>query len=102
MNSSKNLMKVIKNPITDHIPKDITIIALTSQGDISKPSEYLEKFWEIKDNIAIIVPTSIHSGKLQNQVQFAFEKKKFSSFALTPSATLSRLLVAGETVLGLE
>ena len=32
MNTSHTLLKVIKNPVTDHIPLDTRIIGLSTQG----------------------------------------------------------------------
>ena len=94
VNSSKNLLKVIKNPVTDHLPKNINIFKISKDGEKTKPNQFFEKNWEEKDDIAIIIPCSI--SKLEKSSAFSSNKIKISNFELSPSGLLAKLIISAE------
>ena len=43
MNTSKTLLKIVKNPPTDHLPLDSRIIGLSTKGKEVNFRDYVEK-----------------------------------------------------------
>ena len=101
VNSSKNLLKVVRNPITDHIPKNLPAFAFTFKGEECSFKNFIDTNWNIKDELLVILPTCVNNSEYQNSFDFKIKHIKASSFALTPSALLHRILYEAETYINI-
>ena len=94
--SSKILMKVIKNPITDHLPMGIKIVKFDETERLVEFNDFAEA--NATESIAFVVG-AFSKGELK--ADYVTDKISVSSFNLTASIAISKLVNSYEKVFGI-
>ena len=103
-------MKVIKNPVTEHLPPGCVKIGTSVEGDLVNINEYVRKtefrFTSEDPNIEPAVPVFIvgvcahgHPGK---ENQYADSCIGISNYHLSAAACISRIAGAFESLWGIN
>ncbi len=95
--SSQRLMKVIKNPITQHLPSGSIKIGTSVQGKLVEIDTYVEQL--PKDRTIVFQVGSHAHGPCD--VEWTESKISVSSYPLSAAAAASRILTAFEKNLGI-
>jgi rRNA small subunit pseudouridine methyltransferase Nep1 len=90
--SSEILLKTIKNPITDHIPTNIPIIATSEKTRLVDIDEYVNDF-EFSKPVAFVVG-AISKGDLN--IDYHTDSVSVSSYPLTAAVVCSKICNAFE------
>jgi len=90
------LLKVIKNPITDHLPPNCRKITLSFDATVWKPSDYIRELGP-NESICVFVG-AIAKGKDDFADQFVDEKIGISNYSLSASVACSKFCHACEDV----
>ena len=93
-NSQEKLLKVIKNPITDHLPPNCRKITLSFDAPVVKVREYMEKLGE-GESICVFVG-AMAKGTDNFADEFVDEKISISNFSLSASVACSKFCHAAE------
>ena len=102
VNSSKSLLRVIKNPVTSHLPHGTNFFHFSNEGLLKSSDSLFSENWEELDEFAVIIPTCVKNQTASHGMDLNAENVKISSFGLTSSALSARLMVAGERHLKIE
>ena len=102
VNSSKSLLRVIKNPVTSHLPHGTNFFHFSNEGPFKSSDTIFSENWDELNEFAVIIPTCIKNQTASHGMDLSAEKVKISSFGLTSSALSARLMAAGERQLGIE
>lgn len=100
VNSSKHLLKVVKNPVTDHLPKNINIFAISKDGEKTNIKGLLKKTWEDQNSIAFAVSCGVKES--QKWKNYQSKNIKITNFGGSVSRTLVKVIVAGEEYLKID
>lgn len=87
-------MKVIKNPITDHLPPNCRKVTLSFDADIVKVRDYIESF-ESKESVCVFVG-AMAKGKDDFADAFKDESISISNYSLSASVACSKFCHACE------
>lgn len=93
-NSQEKLLKVIKNPITDHLPPNCRKVTLSFDAEVVKVREYMEKLNE-GESICVFVG-AMAKGTDNFADEFVDEKISISNFSLSASVACSKFCHAAE------
>lgn len=93
-NSQEKLLKVIKNPITDHLPPNCRKITLSFDAPVVKVREYMEKL--NKDESICVFVGAMAKGTDNFADEFVDEKISISNFSLSASVACSKFCHAAE------
>lgn len=99
VNASKSLLKVIKNPVTLHIPNGTPFYHITKNGDYKSASNLFSEVWETQDKFGLLIPTCVKNQNKDHGIDLTTEKISVSSFGLTSSAIAARVMASGENFL---
>ena len=95
------LLEVIDADEFEFFGKRLPSFSLSAKGEKTKAKEILNEFRRSQEFV-IVVPVSA-SGKLHSKtLKSGAKEKRISSFSLTASATIQRLLHAMETLLEID
>jgi rRNA small subunit pseudouridine methyltransferase Nep1 len=94
--SSEILLKVIKNPITDHLPLGTTIISTSEKSRLVDLDEYC--FSINSDKSIAFVVGAISKGDLN--IDYNDDSISISSYPLSAAMVCSKLCTSLEKVLG--
>ena len=72
-----SLMKVVRNPITDHIPANLRIIRVEKDGELVDPFAFAQ---QLGSRDATREPCSSSTGTMQSLVHDVVEGKQFAPF----------------------
>jgi len=97
VNGNEKLLKVIKNPITDHLPPDTWKITLTFEASPVKLSEYLPTIAHERP-VAIFIGAMAH-GPDNFADHIVDEKISISGYSLSASVACSKFTCAMEDFL---
>jgi rRNA small subunit pseudouridine methyltransferase Nep1 len=92
-NTSEILLKVIKNPITDHLPMNTPIIATSEKSRIVDLDEYCES---LKDKTTVFVVGAISKGDVN--IDYNDDSISVSSYPLSAAVVCSKLCNSFEKV----
>jgi rRNA small subunit pseudouridine methyltransferase Nep1 len=93
-NSQEKLLKVIKNPITDHLPPNCRKITLSFDAPVVKVREYMEAL-KPDESICVFVG-AMAKGSDNFADEFVDEKISISNFSLSASVACSKFCHAAE------
>ena len=96
-NGPYKLLKVIKNPVTDHLPPNCKIVALSFTGKLVKLPEYVPKLPQDKPTVFVV--GAMAHGKVDES--YAEELIAISEYPLSAAAALARLCNAFENHIGI-
>lgn len=94
VNSQEKLLKVIANPITDHLPPNCRKVTLSYEEEVVRVREYVEKL-EVNESICVFVG-AMAKGADNFADQFVDEKISISKFSLSASVACSKFCHAAE------
>lgn len=100
VNTSQTLLKIIKNPITDHIPINTFKVGTSTKAELVKIKDFAEKV-NFERPIAFIVG-AVARGNPGMECGYADEIIKISNYSLSASNCLYRIIGAYEEILGIE
>lgn len=108
--NNKVLMKVIKNPVTDHLPIGCNKIGTSVEGSLVKISDFVsdpkKKFTSSDPNEEPITPVFVIGmsayGHPAKEVQFIDSCISISSYHLSAAACVSRITTAFENLWGVN
>ncbi|KAJ9089407.1 18S rRNA pseudouridine methyltransferase [Entomophthora muscae] len=98
VNSPQKLLKVIKNPITDHLPSNCRKICFSWDAPVVNVREYMSKI-PSDENIVVSIGALAH-GKDDFADSYAEEKISVSSYPLSASVACGKLCCALEEIWG--
>jgi rRNA small subunit pseudouridine methyltransferase Nep1 len=93
-NSQEKLLKVIKNPITDHLPPNCRKVTLSFDAPVVRVREYVESLGS-EESICVFVG-AIAKGSDTFADEFVDEKISISNFSLSASVACSKFCHAAE------
>lgn len=96
VNSEEKLLKVIKNPITDHLPTKCRKITLSFDAEIKRVQDYVETLDE-DESICVFVG-AMARGKDNFADEFVDEKIGLSNYPLSASVACSKFCHGCEDV----
>ncbi|KAG8891838.1 Ribosomal RNA small subunit methyltransferase mra1 [Tulasnella sp. 403] len=98
VNGSEKLLKVIKNPVTDHFPPNTYKITLSGDAQTVRVSEYLQTLPETH-SIAVFVG-AMARGKDDFADGLVDEKISISNYPLSASVACGKFCCAMEDLMG--
>lgn len=96
VNSQEKLLKVIKNPILDHLPPNCRKVTLSYDAPLVKVRKYVETLSD-KESICVFIG-AMAKGSDNFADQFVDEKISISNFSLSASVACSKFCHAAEDV----
>ena len=99
VNSQEKLLKVIQNPITDHLPPNCRKVTLSFDAPLVKVSDYIGTL-DHKESICVFVG-AMAKGTDNFADQFVDEKIAISNWSLSASVACSKFCHAAEDVWGI-
>ncbi|KAK5467954.1 18S rRNA pseudouridine methyltransferase [Exophiala xenobiotica] len=94
VNSQEKLLKVIKNPITDHLPPNCRKVTLSFDAEVVRVRDYVDKL-EPTESICVFVG-AMAKGKDDFADAFKDESISISNYSLSASVTCSKFCHACE------
>lgn len=94
VNSEEKLLKVIKNPITDHLPTKCRKITLSYDANVIRPKDYINTLDE--DESLCIFVGAMARGKDNFADEFVDEKIGVSEYPLSASVACSKICHGAE------
>jgi len=94
VDSEEKLLKVIKNPITDHLPTKCRKITLSFDADVVKPKDYIETLDE--DESLCVFVGAMARGKDNFADEMIDEKIGLSEYPLSASVACSKMCHGAE------
>lgn len=98
VNSNAKLLRVIKNPVTDHLPPGCRKIATSVKGRLVSLPEFVQTL--PKDAPTVFIVGAMAHGSVEEVATYAEECIAMSEYPLSGAAALSRLCTAYENSLG--
>ncbi|TGJ80250.1 hypothetical protein E0Z10_g8522 [Xylaria hypoxylon] len=95
-NSQEKLLRVIQNPITDHLPPNCRKVTLSFDEDIVRPRDYIENLGP-KESICVFVG-AMAKGSDNFADEYIDEKIAISNYSLSASVACSKFCHAAEDV----
>ncbi|KAJ5219844.1 hypothetical protein N7468_009048 [Penicillium chermesinum] len=95
-NSQEKLLKVIKNPITDHLPPNCRKVTLSFEAPVVRTRDYIESLGP-KESIAIFVG-AMAKGRDDFADSFKDDTIGISNYSLSASVACSKFCHAAEEV----
>lgn len=99
VNSQEKLLKVIKNPMTDHLPPNCRKVTLSFDADVVKVRDYIEGLAP-KESICVFVG-AMAKGKDDFADSFKDEAISISNYSLSASVACSKFCHAAEDSWGI-
>ncbi|KUJ15063.1 putative nucleolar essential protein 1 [Mollisia scopiformis] len=99
VNSNEKLLKVIQNPISDHLPPNCRKVTLSFDAEIVKVRDYVEELRE-DESICVFVG-AMAKGSDNFADQYVDEKISISNYSLSASVACSKFCHAAEDVWGI-
>ncbi|KAI0998632.1 Ribosomal RNA small subunit methyltransferase [Podosphaera aphanis] len=96
VNSQEKLLKVIKNPISDHLPPKCRKVTLSFDAPLVKVRDYVKTLAD-KESICVFVG-AMAKGSDNFADQFVDEKISISNFSLSASVACSKFCHAAEDI----
>ena len=96
VNSQEKLLKVIANPITDHLPPNCRKVTLSYDAPVVRVREYVENLKE-QESICVFVG-AIAKGADTFADEYVDEKIGISNYSLSASVACSKFCHAAEDV----
>lgn len=98
-NSQEKLLKVIKNPITDHLPPNCRKITLSFEAPVVRVNEYISSLGP-KESICVFVG-AMAKGRDDFADEFKDDAIAISNYSLSASVACSKFCHAAEDVWGI-
>ncbi|KAI0875333.1 essential for mitotic growth 1 [Hypoxylon argillaceum] len=95
-NSQEKLLRVIQNPITDHLPPNCRKVTLSFDEQIVRPRDYIQNLAP-KESICVFVG-AMAKGSDNFADEFVDEKIAISNYSLSASVACSKFCHAAEDV----
>jgi rRNA small subunit pseudouridine methyltransferase Nep1 len=95
-NSQEKLLRVIQNPISDHLPPNCRKVTLSFDEDIVRPRDYIKNL-RPKESICVFVG-AMAKGSDNFADEFVDEKISISNYSLSASVACSKFCHAAEDV----
>jgi rRNA small subunit pseudouridine methyltransferase Nep1 len=95
-NSQEKLLKVIKNPITDHLPPNCRKVTLSFDAEVVRVRDYIESLGP-KESICVFVG-AMAKGKDDFADAFKDDSISISNYSLSASVACSKFCHAAEEV----
>ena len=95
-NSQEKLLKVIKNPITDHLPPHCRKVTLSFDAPVVRVSDYIADLGS-KESVCVFVG-AMAKGTDNFADEFVDDKISISNFSLSASVACSKFCHAAEDV----
>ncbi|CCE62133.1 hypothetical protein TPHA_0B04640 [Tetrapisispora phaffii CBS 4417] len=95
VNSEEKLLKVIKNPVTDHLPTKCRKVTLSYDAEVVRVQDYIEKNLEEDESICVFVG-AMARGKDTFADEFVDEKIGLSNYPLSASVACSKFCHGAE------
>ncbi|KAI0388643.1 essential for mitotic growth 1 [Xylariaceae sp. FL0594] len=93
-NSQEKLLRVIQNPITDHLPPNCRKVTLSFDEEIVRPRDYIERLGP-KESICVFVG-AMAKGSDNFADEYVDEKIAISNYSLSASVACSKFCHAAE------
>jgi len=94
--SQEKLLKVIQNPITQHLPPNCRKVTLSFDAEVIKPRDYMMKLGP-KESICVFVG-AMAKGKDDFADEFKDDSISISNFSLSASVACSKFCHAAEDI----
>lgn len=98
-NSQEKLLKVIKNPITDHLPPNCRKVTLSFESSVVRVNDYLNTLGP-KESICVFVG-AMAKGRDDFADEFKDDSIAISNYSLSASVACSKFCHAAEDVWGI-
>lgn len=95
-NSQEKLLRVIQNPITDHLPPNCRKVTLSFDEEIVRPRDFISNL-KPKESICVFVG-AMAKGTDNFADEFVDEKISISNYSLSASVACSKFCHAAEDV----
>ncbi|KAI0912428.1 essential for mitotic growth 1 [Ustulina deusta] len=95
-NSQEKLLRVIQNPITDHLPPNCRKVTLSFDEQIVRPRDYIQNL-KSKESICVFVG-AMAKGSDNFADEYVDEKIAISNYSLSASVACSKFCHAAEDV----
>lgn len=99
VNSEEKLLKVIKNPITEHLPTNCRKVTLSFDAPVIRVQDYIEKL--AKDESICVFVGAMARGKDNFADEFVDEKVGLSNYPLSASVACSKFCHGAEDAWGI-
>jgi rRNA small subunit pseudouridine methyltransferase Nep1 len=94
--SNEPLLKVIKNPITDHLPPNCRKVTLSHEAEVVRVKDYIQTLGQ-KESICVFVG-AMAKGKDDFADEFKNDTISISNYSLSASVACSKFCHAAEDV----
>ena len=101
VNSSKTLLKVVKNPVTDHFPPDCPRIGTSVNGRLVKLHEYVPKLAASPGPVVLVVG-AVSKGDPGKENDYVNDSICISKYNLSASACVARITNSFEDAWGIH
>ena len=98
-NSQEKLLRVIKNPITDHLPPNCRKVTLSFDADVVRVRDYIDSVGD-DESICVFVG-AMARGPDNFADKYVDEKISISNFSLSASVACSKFCHAAEDSWGI-
>ncbi|KAL4453980.1 hypothetical protein ABPG74_003863 [Tetrahymena malaccensis] len=98
--SSETLLKIVKNPVTQHLPSDAMKIGMSTQARLVNFKEYIEKLPKNKPVVYIV--GGVSKGNPAMEVDYADEHVCISKYGLSAGYCISRMMNSYELMWGIN
>ena len=95
-NSQEKLLRVIQNPITDHLPPNCRKVTLSFESEVVRPRDYIENL-NPSESICVFVG-AMAKGADNFADEYVDEKIAISNYSLSASVACSKFCHAAEDV----
>jgi len=92
-------MKIIKNPVTDHLPLGIRKIGTSSKGQLVKTTEYAKTLGVEEKPIAVVIG-AVSVGNPGMEAEYVDECISISNYNLSAACVCSKFTNAFEELWG--
>ena len=99
VNTSKTLLKIIKNPVTDHLPLNLKKFGLSTKGKKIKIREFVEK---LGNQEIVYVVGAVAKGNPAMECDFLDDSICISNYGLSASNCLFKIIQCYEDMYNIE
>ena len=99
--ASVTLMKIIKNPVTMHLPIGLTTIGTSSKAKLVDVNKYVRKLENIQDKPFAFVIGAVSIGNPAEDLDYINDNICISQYGLSAACCCSKITTAFERVWGI-
>lgn len=97
--TNEYLLRVIKGPVTEHLPEDCLKVAASTKGRLVRVADYVKAIDQNRPIVFVI--GAVAKGNPTMEVGYTQDAVCISKYPLTAAYAVTKLLIAFETLWGI-